>query len=228
MINLLLNPKEKNEIAEENFNLIHFVANNFSNTGIPHDELVSIGSVGYTKAINTYDPDKGAKFSTYAVYCIKNEILHFLRKEKKHMENTVLSGNSLFTDGEGNTLSIEDTISSDMNDEVFTEDLILFKEDISILMEAIKKLPKREQIIIVNRYGLNGGDVLTQATVGNKLGMSQANVSKLEGGIIEKLLKELKGKIKLEENGFYIDCYKEKKKKNKEEVFGKEKENDKL
>lgn len=224
---LLLTPEEKNTIAEENFNLIHYVANSFSTTGIPHDELVSIGTVGYTKALNNYDKDSEAKFSTYAVTCIRNEILHFLRKEKKHTENTILSGTYLFTDKDGNALTVDDTLSNEMknkiNDEVYVEDLILFKEDLAILMEAIKKLPKREQMIVINRYGLNGGKVLTQVQIGNKLGMSQANVSKLEQGILEKLAKELKGKIKLEENGFYIDYYKKEK---QQEVL--EKENNKL
>lgn len=203
---MLLTPQEKNAMAEENFNLIHYVAKGFSNTGISHDELVSIGSVGYTKALNTYDAEKGAKFSTYAVNCIKNEILHFLRKERKHMENTVLSGTHLFTDSEGNTLSIEDTISNEMNDESMIEDLILFKEDIKILIEAIEKLSKREQYIIKNRYGLSGGEVMTQSQLADVLEMSQANISKLEQSITKKLFRYLNGRIKLEENGFYLDC----------------------
>ena len=205
MIILQLTAQEKNKMAEENFNLIHYVANSFKTTGIPYDELVGVGTVGYTKALNSYNTEKGAKFSTYAVYCIKNEILHFLRKEKKHTDNTVLSSNPLYIDGEGNSLAIDDTLSNEMNDEVMLEDLILFKEDLKILMEAVEKLPERERIIIINRYGLNGGEVLTQTKVGEMLGMSQANVSKLESGIIEKLLKELKGKIKLENSDFYID-----------------------
>lgn len=202
---LLLTAREKNQMAEENFNLVYYVANSFKTTGIPHDELVGVGTVGYTKALNTYNSEKGAKFSTYAVYCIRNEILHFLRKEKKHADNTVLSGTSLYVDAEGNSLTIDDTISTKMNDEVILEDLILFKEDLAILMEAVENLPERERIIIMNRYGLNGGEVLTQANVGKLLGMSQANVSKLESEIIKKLSKELKGKIKLENSDFYID-----------------------
>lgn len=215
VIHLTLSAEDKNRIAEENFNLMHYVANTFASTGIPHDELVGIATIGFTKALNSYNPndDRKAKFSTYAVYCMKNEILHFNRKDSKYKYNTVLSGNPLYTDSEGGTLSIEDTLSTKMSEDVTVEDFILFKEDLSILMDSIRKLPEREQVIIINRYGLNGGDVLTQSKIGKKLGMTQANVSKLEWSIIEKLKEDLKGKIYLEGDNFYVDYYKEPKKK---------------
>lgn len=202
---LFLTPEEKNKLAEENFNIIHYVAKSFSNTGLGHDELVSIGSVGFVKALNTYTEKKGAKFSTYAVVCVRNEILHFLRKEKKHVDNTVLSGNTVYSDGEGGVLTIEDTLSNEMNDEAFVEDVILLNEDIEILMNAIRKLPKRDQFIIINRYGIGGRKVMTQEEIGKTLGMSQANVSKLEQNIIKELNSLLKGKIDIEENDYYSD-----------------------
>ena len=204
-MHLLLTPEEKNKLAEENFNIIHYVAKGFSNTGIQHDELVGIGSVGYTKALNTYSEKKGAKFSTYAVVCVRNEILHFLRREKKHVDNTVLSGNTMYSDGEGGVLTIEDTLSSEMNDEAFVEDIILLNEDIEILMDAIGKLSKRDQFIIKNRYGIGDGEIMTQEQIGKILGMSQANVSKLEQGIIEELNSLLKGKINIEDTEYYLD-----------------------
>lgn len=204
-MHLLLTPEEKNKLAEENFNIIHYVAKGFSNTGIQHDELVGIGSVGYTKALNTYSKKKGAKFSTYAVVCVRNEILHFLRREKKHVDNTVLSGNTMYSDGEGGVLTIEDTLSSEMNDEAFVEDVILLNEDIEILMDAIGKLSKRDQFIIKNRYGIGDGEIMTQEQIGKILGMSQANVSKLEQGIIEGLNSLLKGKINIEDTEYYLD-----------------------
>lgn len=204
-MHLLLTPEEKNKLAEENFNIIHYVAKGFSNTGIQHDELVGIGSVGYTKALNTYSEKKGAKFSTYAVVCVRNEILHFLRREKKHVDNTVLSGNIMYSDGEGGVLTIEDTLSSEMNDEAFVEDIILLNEDIEILMDAIGKLSKRDQFIIKNRYGIGDGEIMTQEQIGKILGMSQANVSKLEQGIIEELKSLLKGKINIEDTEYYLD-----------------------
>lgn len=202
---LSLTPEEKNKLAEENFNIIHYVAKSFSNTGLEHDELVSIGSVGFVKALNTYSEKKGAKFSTYAIICVKNEILHFLRREKKHVDNTVLSGNVMYSDGEGGVLTIEDTLSNKMNDEAFVEDVILLNEDIEILMNAIRKLPKRDQFIIINRYGIGGRKVMTQEEIGEILGMSQANVSKLEQNIIKELNSLLKGKIDIEENDYYSD-----------------------
>ena len=202
---LFLTPEEKNKLAEENFNIIHYVAKSFSNTGLGHDELVSIGSVGFVKALNTYSEKKGAKFSTYAIICVKNEILHFLRREKKHVDNTVLSGNVMYSDGEGGVLTIEDTLSNKMNDEAFVEDVILLNEDIEILMNAIRKLSKRDQFIIINRYGIGGRKVMTQEEIGETLGMSQANVSKLEQNIIKELNSLLKGKIDIEENDYYSD-----------------------
>ena len=202
---LFLTPEEKNKLAEENFNIIHYVAKSFSNTGLGHDELVSIGSVGFVKALNTYSEKKGAKFSTYAIICVKNEILHFLRREKKHVDNTVLSGNTMYSDGEGGVLTIEDTLSNKMNDEAFVEDVILLNEDIEILMNAIRKLSKRDQFIIINRYGIGGRKVMTQEEIGKTLGMSQANVSKLEQNIIKELNSLLKGKIDIEENDYYSD-----------------------
>ena len=202
---LFLTPEEKNKLAEENFNIIHYVAKSFSNTGLGHDELVSIGSVGFVKALNTYTEKKGAKFSTYAVVCVRNEILHFLRREKKHVDNTVLSGNTVYSDGEGGVLTIEDTLSNEMNNEAFVEDVILLNEDIKILMNAIRKLPKRDQFIIINRYGIGGRKVMTQEEIGKTLGMSQANVSKLEQNIIKELNSLLKGKIDIEENDYYSD-----------------------
>ena len=204
-MHLLLTPEEKNKLAEENFNIIHYVAKGFSNTWIQHDELVGIGSVGYTKALNTYSEKKGAKFSTYAVVCVRNEILHFLRREKKHVDNTVLSGNTMYSDGEGGVLTIEDTLSSEMNDEAFVEDIILLNEDIEILMDAIGKLSKRDQFIIKNRYGIGDGEIMTQEQIGQILWMSQANVSKLEHVIIEGLNSLLKGKINIEDTEYYLD-----------------------
>lgn len=201
---MFLNASEKIKFAEKNFNLIHYVANSFDNTHLSHDELVSIGSVGYTKALNTYRKDKETKFSTYAIYCIKNEILHFLRKEKKH-KNNLLSGNVLSEDKEGNILSLEDIFSNDMNDEAFVDDLVLLKEDIKILTEAIKKLSERDQYIIKNRYGLDGRKIMTQYDIATELGMSQANVSKLEQGILKKLFRKLNGRIEIEDNNFYRD-----------------------
>lgn len=197
----MLTPEEKNKLSEENFEkIVHHVAKSFRNTGIPHDELVSIGSVGFVKALNTYTKKKGAKFSTYAIVCIKNEILHFLRREKKHVDNTVLSGNTMYSDGEGGILTIEDTLSKEKNDESSVEDVILHNEDIGILLDAIKKLPERDQFIIINRYGLGGREVMTQEEIGNILGMSQANVSKLEQTIIKELNSLLKEKINIKDD----------------------------
>lgn len=111
----------------------------------------------------------------------------------------------MYSDGEGGVLTIEDTLSSEMNDEAFVEDVILLNEDIEILMDAIGKLSKRDQFIIKNRYGIGDGEIMTQEQIGKILGMSQANVSKLEQGIIEGLNSLLKGKINIEDTEYYLD-----------------------
>jgi RNA polymerase sporulation-specific sigma factor len=200
---LLLTSEEKDVMSRENMGLLHYVAQSFSNVNLPHDELVSIGSVGYTKALNTYDSEKGAKFSTYATNCIKNEILYFLRKEKKHMLNDISTNYALHTDNKGKDFLLEDTLSVDNGN--YVEDYIMFKEDVNLLMEAIDELPEREQFIIKNRYGLLGGQPLTQYQLAKRLRMSQANISKIEQGIMKKLYKTLSGKVRLEENGYYRD-----------------------
>lgn len=202
---LLLTPEERDKMSRENFGLLHFVAQSFRNVGLPHDELVSIGSVGYAKALNTYDSTKGAKFSTYATNCIKNEILYFLRKEKKHVTNTISASYLLHTDSEGNSFALEDTLSDSEGTVNRVEDLLMFKEDVKLLMEAIERLPERERFIIKNRYGLLGEKPMTQHSLANKLGMSQANISKIEQGIVKKLFRYLNGRIKVEENGYYRD-----------------------
>lgn len=215
---MLLTSKEKNILAEENMKLVYFVVNKFVNTGISREELTSIGLVGYTKALNTYNTEKKAKFSTYAVTCIKNEILYFLRKEKKHRDNSILSGNLINEDDEGNLLSLEDILTNEMNDEISIENATLLKEDIEILRDAIKKLSERDQFIIINRFGLNGGKILTQTKVGERLGMSQANVSKLENNIVKRLFFFLNNKIKIEDNDFYFDLEFEEEKKEKKDI----------
>lgn len=206
MVLLSFTAAEKNRLARENDKLIHYVANSFICKNTTHEEFYEIASIGFTKALNNYNPedDRGAKFSTYATTCMRNEILHFLRKNNKHYERVSLLGNLRYND-DGSTYSAEDIVSTEMAGEQGLEDRIAFKEDVSIIMKAIKNLPEREIFIIKNRYGLNGGDVLTQSEVGRQLGMTQANVSKLEASILVKLRISLEGKIDIEGDGFYRD-----------------------
>lgn len=180
---IFLTEEEKNKFAEENIKLVHYVANKFRDTGHQYDDLVGIGMVGFTKALNSYQKDKTAKISTYAIFCIRNEILHFLRRENKHLANNISAEATLYENSEGKTMSLLDILS----EEVETESDIIFEETKTELMEEIAKLPEKEQEIIQYRFGLGGRRVLKQREIGNLLGMTQANVSKLESGILEKL-----------------------------------------
>ena len=213
MILLNFTAEEKNRLSREHEKLIYYVANSFTSKFVSYEEFFELASIGFVKALNNYNPedDRGAKFSTYATTCMRNEVLHFLRKNNKHYERIQLSGDVKYTNDDGSTFTIEDTLSSEMNGEQNLEDFIEFKEDLAIIIKAINTLPEREKFIIKNRYGVNGGDVLTQQEIGDILGMTQANVSKLESTILEKLKTELEEKISIEGDGFYVDYAPEKK-----------------
>lgn len=183
---LLLTQEEKERIAEENYSLVFYVVKMFQNSGVSYDELVSIAMVGYAKALNAFDKDRNVKFSTYAINCIRNEILFFLRKEKSHMRNNVSMGTILSMDKNGNNLYLEEVISSDEKENKLEENIIL-NEDISLLREAIGHLTPKEAYIITYRYGLDRGIIKTQKEIASTIGMSQANVSKLEKSILEKI-----------------------------------------
>lgn len=200
-----LTTEEKNEYAENNMQLVHYAASRFRNYPVSHDELVNVALVGFTNALNHYQSDKGTKFSTFAMTCMTNELLHALRAETKHMKNNILSGTSIYTDSEGNSLTVEDTISSEMNNEASLEDKILLKEDHSMLREAIETLSEREQEVIKRRYGIDC-EPETQNQIAESLDMSQANVSKIEQSIIKKLYIRMKGKVSIEDSDYYTDA----------------------
>lgn len=182
----MLTNEEKNKIAEENLKLIHYVLKGFSNINIDYEELESVGYLGFAKALNSFDKMKGIRFSTYAINCIMNEVLFFLRKEKKHFNNISLD-TKLQTDNKGNVLTIEDTIE----DKKFSENGIDFNlmkdEEKKILFNAIKKLNEEEQYIMLYRYGVCGYKAKTQKQLAEELNMSQANVSKIQRNCLRKL-----------------------------------------
>ncbi len=187
---------EKEQVAEENMPLVHYVVNMFLNSGIAYDELASIAMVGYAKALNKYDTEREVKFSTYAINCIKNEILFFLRKEKKHMKNNISMNMELSVDKNGNSLQLEDIISKEDLDVKSLEDMIIDEDNKQILLKALKHLLPREQYIITYRYGLDRGIVKTQKQIAETILMSQANVSKIEKISLKKIKKLLKDEIK--------------------------------
>ena len=167
-----------------------YIAKNFENTGINVEELISIGTIGLIKAINTFNPDKKIKLATYASRCIENEILMYLRKNSNR-KTEISRDEPLNVDGEGNELLLGDVLGTD-------GDLVFKNLEVSVekqlLAEGLKKLSARERAIVDLRFGLNGSEEKTQKEVADMLGISQSYISRLEKKIICRLKKEI-GKL---------------------------------
>lgn len=173
----------RHKLIEHNLRLVVFLAKKYENTGIDLEDLVSIGSIGLIKAINTYNLDKNIKLATYASRCIDNEILMFLRKNKKRRGELSLE-DSLSYDAEGNELHLEDILGTD--DDIVTRGIEEETEK-RLLYEEINKLPKRDQKIMILRYGLNDTKEMTQKDVAKYLGISQSYISRIEKKVINRL-----------------------------------------
>lgn len=186
-----LTDKEKDEFVRNNEALVHFVAKKFQNTRIEHSELVDIANLGLTKALNGYRKNRGVKFSTYAHNCMYNEILFYLRKEKKHHENTVSFNNPVATDKDGHVFEEESRISETQMGTYkrSLEEDAEVHEAVDCLNKIIEGLNETERFIIVSRFGLGGTEILTQKEIADKINMSQANISKLEKTIMTKISK---------------------------------------
>ena len=178
----------RNKLIEHNLRLVVFLAKKYENTGYDIEDLVSIGSIGLIKGIKTYKIDKNIKLATYASRCIANEILMFLRKNKKRRGEISLE-DALNYDSEGNELHLEDILGTD-NDIVIKafED----KMDKQLLSKHLNDLDNREKQIMILRYGLNNTKEFTQKEVAEMLGISQSYISRLEKRIIKRLRKYFK------------------------------------
>lgn len=177
----------RKQLIEHNLRLVVYVARKFENTGVATEDLISIGSIGLIKAINTFNTDKNIKLATYASRCIENEILMFLRKI--HNQKTEISlSEPLNTDWDGNELLLSDILGTD-SDDVYKE--IEDEVDRQLLRTAISKLESRERLIMELRFGLSGKEEKTQKQVADMLGISQSYISRLEKRIIERLKKEI-------------------------------------
>jgi len=176
----------KNKLIEHNLRLVVFLAKKYENTGYEMEDLVSIGSIGLIKGIETYKIDKNIKLATYASRCIANEILMFLRKNKKRRKEISLE-DSLNFDSEGNELHLEDVLGTE-NDLVSEE----YERSVerNFVSKEINKLNPREKQIMVLRYGLNNTESFTQKEVADMLGISQSYISRIEKKVI-KNIKEL-------------------------------------
>ncbi len=179
----------KNKLIEHNLRLVVYLSKKYENTKVDLEDLVSIGTIGLIKGINTYKVDKNIKLATYASRCIDNEILMYLRKNKKRNGDVSLE-ESLSYDSEGNELHLEDILGTDpdlVTKELEDNDLKL------TLMKEIEKLPNRDKEIMKLRYGLFGEKEITQKELAKKLNISQSYISRIE----KKVIKKIKDVIKI-------------------------------
>lgn len=181
------NPLGRQKLIEHNLRLVVYVAKKFASSEVDVEDLISIGSLGLIKAVNTYKSEKNIKLATYASKCIENEILMHLRKVSKQKQMVSLD-EPLNVDCEGNELILFDLLPSEENCPQDTMEKTTEKE---ILWRVINKLNKREKEIMLLRFGLEGGDELTQKEVADTLGISQSYISRLEKKIVIRLKKEI-------------------------------------
>ena len=177
----------KAKLIEHTLRLVVYISRKFENTGVDADDLISIGTIGLIKAINSFRMDKNIKLATYASRCIENEILMYLRRTVK-LKSEISFDEPLNTDFEGNELLLSDILGTDCETVYGGVESNVEKE---LLRDALRKLPAREQKIMFLRFGLGGGEEMTQKDVADVLGISQSYISRLEKKIIERLKKEI-------------------------------------
>lgn len=178
-------------LVERNLRLVVYIAKKFENTSIGIEDLISIGTIGLIKAINTFKADKNIKLATYASRCIENEILMYIRKTgSRRCEMSI--DEPLSSDWDGNELLLSDVLGGD-DDTVYRD--MEYEEDRRTIEQAIEKLSPREQTIVRLRFGIGGGKEKTQKEVADMLGISQSYISRLEKKIISRLKEEIETKI---------------------------------
>lgn len=175
--------KAKDILIEHNLRLVVFLAKKYENTGVDLEDLVSIGTIGLIKGINTFSRDKNIKLATYASRCIDNEILMYLRKNKK-IRTEVSIDASLSLDGEGNELHLEDVLGTEPD--IVTRG-IEEETERNLMINEVMRLRPRDRDIMILRYGLMGQEELTQKEVAEKLGISQSYISRIEKKVIKRL-----------------------------------------
>ena len=173
----------KTELIERNLRLVVYTAQKFENTGVPTEDLISIGTIGLIKAVGSFNKDKNIKMATYASRCIENEILMHLRKSTRLKRETSLD-EPLNTDKDGNELSLADVLGTDPDS---VSKGVESEAEKDVLKIALELLPEREKEIMDMRYGLTIGKEMTQKEVADKLEISQSYISRLEKKILEKL-----------------------------------------
>ena len=180
-------PAARGRLIEHNLRLVVYIARRFENTGVGIEDLISIGTIGLIKAVETYKPAKNIKLATYASRCIENEILMHLRKNANRRGEVSLD-EPLNTDWDGNELLLSDVLGTDSDS---IEKPIEDDVDRDLLFTAVSRLSERERTIITMRFGLDGRRERTQKEVADLLGISQSYISRLEKRIIDRLKKEI-------------------------------------
>ena len=178
--------RAKQRLIEHNLRLVVYIARRFENTGINLEDLISIGTIGLIKAINTYRRDKNIKLATYASRCIENEILMYIRKTACQKAEVSLD-EPINMDYDGNELLLSDILGTD-EDQIYRslEDDV----DLAVLRRALSELPEREREIVLLRFGLYGRKEMTQKEIAQQMGISQSYISRLEKRIMLRLRKE--------------------------------------
>lgn len=189
-VDTALAAKMRTLLIEHNLRLVVYIAKKFENTGAGLEDLISIGTIGLIKAINTFKADKNIKLATYASRCIENEILMYIRKCSGRRDLSI--DEPLSVDWDGNELLLSDILGGEDDD--VSKELELVEEKKTI-REALSQLDEREKEIIVLRYGLNDSKELTQKEVADLLGISQSYISRLEKKILARLGEDLKSKV---------------------------------
>ncbi len=185
------NAESRSLLIEHNLRLVVYIAKRFENTGTGIEDLISIGTLGLIKAINTFRADKSIKLATYASRCIENEILMYIRKTNGHGREVSID-EPLNVDWDGNELLLSDILGSDEDNVIYDLEL---HEEREIVRRAVASLEPRERELIELRYGMRTGDEMTQKEVADLLGISQSYISRLEKRILSNLRAQLSGKI---------------------------------
>ena len=178
-------------MVEHNLRLVVYIAKKFESTGIGIEDLISIGTIGLIKAINTFKSDRNIKLATYASRCIENEILMYIRK-RSSSRCEVSIDEPLNVDWDGNELLLSDTLGNEEDGVTYELEK---REERQVIRDAVSHLGERERIIIEMRYGLSGRREMTQKEVADALGISQSYISRLEKRIISQLREEIAEKI---------------------------------
>ena len=180
----------RQQLVERNLRLVVYIAKKFENTGVGLEDLISIGTIGLMKGVNTFNTDKKIKLATYASRCIENEILMYLRRSNR-IKGEISIDEPLNQDGDGNELLLSDILGTDPD---ITSRGIEDEVDKTLLRASIEKLSRRERNIMELRFGFISGNEKTQKEVADMLGISQSYISRLEKKIIGKMKKEIMSK----------------------------------